>query len=52
MQETELKPNFSREIKKTERKWLKIFLRRHQEISVTTIEVLHSRERGNSLLKQ
>ena len=37
---------------KTGRKWLKNFLRRHQEISVTTPEVLRSRKRGVSLLNQ
>jgi hypothetical protein len=30
----------------TERKWLKSFLRRHQEISATISEILHSQERG------
>jgi len=34
------------------RKWLKIFLRRHQEISVTTPEGLQSQERGVSFLNQ
>ena len=37
---------------KNGRKWLKIFLSRHQEISVTTPEGLHSQERGVSLLNQ
>jgi hypothetical protein len=34
------------------RKWLKNFLHRHKEISVKTPEVLHSQERGVSLLNQ
>jgi hypothetical protein len=33
-------------------KWLKKFLRRHQEISVTVPEVLHSQGREVSLLNQ
>ena len=45
-QEIELKTNCAREMKRLEG-WLKIFLRRHQEISF-----LHSQERGVSLLNQ
>jgi len=33
-------------------KWLKNYLRRHQETSVTTPEGLHSQELGFSLLNQ
>jgi hypothetical protein len=48
-----IKPQFfKRNKKKTGRKCLKIFLLRDQGISVTTTEVLHSQERGVSLLKQ
>jgi hypothetical protein len=47
-----LKTNFAREIKRLEEKWLKNFLLRHKDISVTTTEVLHSQERGVSLLNQ
>ena len=37
---------------KTGRKRMKNFLHRHQEISVTTPEILHSQARGVSLLNQ
>jgi len=37
---------------KAGRKWLKNFLRRHQEISIRTPEGLHSQERGVSHLNQ
>jgi len=47
LQETELKTNFTREMKR-----LKNFLRCQQEISVTTAEGLHSQERGVSPLNQ
>jgi len=47
-----IKNQFYARNEKTGRKWLKHFLRRHQEISVTTPEVLQSQERGVSLLIQ
>ena len=47
-----IKNQFCMRNEKNGRKWLKIFLRRHQEISVKTIEGLHSQERGVSLLNQ
>jgi len=47
-----MKNQFCKRNEKTERKWLKNFLRRHQEISVTTPEGLYSQERGVSLLNQ
>jgi hypothetical protein len=37
-----IKKQFCTRNEKTGRKWLKNFLRRHQEISVTSPEVLHS----------
>ena len=39
-----IKNQFCTRNEKTGRKWLKSFLRRHQEISVTTPEVLHSQK--------
>jgi len=47
-----IKNQFCTRNEKTGKKWLKIFLRRHQEISVTTHEVLHSQKQGVSLLSQ
>jgi hypothetical protein len=47
-----MKNQFCNRNEKTERKWLRNFLRRHQEISVTTPENLHSQERRVSLLNQ
>ena len=47
-----IKNQFCTRNEKTGRKWLKNFLHRHQEISVTTPEGLHSQERGASLLNQ
>ena len=47
-----IKTQFCTGNEKTERKWLKNFLGRHQEISVTTPEGLHTQERGVSLLNQ
>jgi hypothetical protein len=47
-----IKNQFFKRNEKTGRKWLKNFLRRHQEISVTNCEGLHSQERGVSLLNQ
>jgi hypothetical protein len=47
-----IKNQFCTRNEKTRRKWLKNCLRRHQEISVTTAEVLRSQNRGVSLLKQ
>jgi len=47
-----IKNQFLKRNYKTGRKWLKNFLRHHQEISVTTTEVLHSQEQGVSLLNQ
>jgi hypothetical protein len=47
-----IKNEFCKENEKVGRKWLKLFLRRHQEISVTTPEFLHSQERWVSLLNQ
>jgi len=44
-----IKNQFFKRNEKTVRKWLKNFLRRHQEISVTTPEGLHSQEREVSL---
>jgi len=41
-----IKNQFFKRNEKIGRKWLKNFLRRHQEISVTTPEGLHSQERG------
>jgi len=41
-----IKNQFCTRNEKTGRKWLKNILRRHQEIAVTTPEVLHSQERG------
>jgi len=45
-----IKNQFFKRTEKTGRKWLKNFPRRHQEISVTTTEGLHSQEREVSLL--
>jgi len=45
-----IKNQFYTRDEKTGRKLLKNFLRRHQEISVTTPEILHSQERGVSFL--
>jgi hypothetical protein len=39
-------------IEKIGRKWMKNYLRRHQEISVKTLEGLQSQERGFSTLNQ
>jgi hypothetical protein len=47
-----IKTQFCKRNEKTGRKLLKNFPRRHQEISVTTPEVLHSQKRGVSLLNQ
>ena len=47
-----IKNQFCTRKEKTGSKWLKKFLRRRQEISVTTPEGLHSQERGASLLNQ
>jgi hypothetical protein len=47
-----IKNQFFKRNEKTGRKWLRNFLRRHQEISVTTTEVLHSQEREVPLLHQ
>jgi len=47
-----IKKQFSKRNEKTGRKWLKNFLRRHQETRVTTPEGLHSQERGVSLPNQ
>ena len=47
-----IKNQFCMRNEKTGRKWLKNFLNHHQEISVTTPEVLHSQGRGISLLNQ
>jgi len=47
-----IKNKFCKRNEKTIRKRLKNFLRRHQEISVTTPGGLHSQERGVSLLNQ
>ena len=47
-----MKNQFCTRIEKTRRQWLKNFIRRHQEISVTTPEGLHSQERRGSLLNQ
>jgi len=47
-----IKPQFCTRNEKTGRKWLKNFLRRHQEISVTNPEVLRSQKQGVSLLNQ
>jgi len=47
-----IKNQFCTSNEKNGRKWLKSFLRRHQEISVTTPEGLHSQERAISLLNQ
>jgi len=47
-----IKKQFCTRNEKTGRKWLKNFLRRHQEISVTTPEGLQSQERGASFLNQ
>jgi len=47
-----IKNQFCKRNEKTGRKWLKNFLRRHQEISLTTAEGLHSQERGVSPLNQ
>jgi hypothetical protein len=46
------KKQFFKINEKTGRKWLKNPLCRHQEISVTTREGLHSQERGASLLNK
>jgi hypothetical protein len=45
-----IKNQFCKRNEKTGKKWLKIFLCRHREISVTPPEGLHSQERGVSLL--
>jgi len=47
-----IKNQFCKRNGKTGRKWLINFLRRHQEISVTIPEGLHSQEQGVSLLNQ
>ena len=47
-----IKDQFCTRNEQTGSKWLKNFLRRHQEISVTTPEVLHSQKRGVSRLNQ
>jgi len=47
-----IKNQFFKRNEKIGRKWLKNFLRRHQEISVTTPEGLHSQERGVMHLNQ
>jgi len=47
-----IKNQFCKRNEQTGTKWLKKFLRRNQEISVTTPEGLHSQERGVSLLNQ
>jgi len=47
-----IKNQFFKRNEKTGRKWLKIFLLLHQEISVTTAKDLQSEERGISLLHQ
>ena len=47
-----IKNQFCKKNEKTGRKWLQNFLRRHQEISVTTTEGLHSQEREVSFLNQ
>ena len=47
-----IKSLFCKRNEETERKLLKNFLRRHQEISVTTTEGVHPQERGTSLLNQ
>ena len=47
-----IKNQFCTRNEKTGRKWLKNFLHRHQEISVTTPAGLHSQERGVSLVNQ
>ena len=47
-----IKNQFCTRNENTGRKWLKNFLHRHQEISVTIPEGLHSQERRASLLNQ
>jgi hypothetical protein len=47
-----VKNQFCTRNENTRRKWVKNFLLRRQEISVTTPEGLHSQERGVSLLNQ
>ena len=47
-----IKNQFCKRNEKAGRRWLKNFLHRHQEISVTTREGLHCQERGVSLLNQ
>jgi hypothetical protein len=49
---SEIKNQFCKSNEKTGWKWLKKFLSSHQEISVANTEVLHSQERGVSLLKE
>jgi hypothetical protein len=47
-----IKNQFCKRNEKTGKEWLKVFLRRHLEISVTTPKVLHSQKRGVSPLNQ
>ena len=47
-----IKNQFCTRNENTGKKWLKNFLRRHQEISVTTHEILHSQKQGGSLLNR
>jgi len=47
-----IKSQFCTRNEKTGRKWLKNSLHRHEEISVTTPEILHAQERGVPLLNQ
>ena len=47
-----IKSLFCKRNEETGKKWFKSFLRSHQEISVTTTEVVLSQEREVSLLSQ